>query len=72
MIRNDTHRYLITYDIPDDKRRTRISKLLKSYGERMQFSVFLIDLHRTALVELTEGIKELIEHWAVSRILNSR
>lgn len=33
--------YLIAYDISDNKRRTRIAKLLEKYGyERIQFSVF--------------------------------
>ena len=31
---------VITYDIADDKRRTKIHKVLKSYGQWMQFSVF--------------------------------
>lgn len=60
-MRSDTHRYLITYDIPDDKRRTRISKTLSSYGERMQFSVFLVDLDAATLVSLTDEIESLIE-----------
>jgi CRISPR-associated protein Cas2 len=31
---------LITYDIPDNKRRLKLSKLLEGYGRRVQFSVF--------------------------------
>jgi hypothetical protein len=30
---------VISYDIPEDKRRTRIHKILKSYGQWMQYSV---------------------------------
>lgn len=66
MNRSDTHRYLITYDIPDDKRRTRISKLLRSYGERMQYSVFLVDLHKSSLVRLTSDVEDLMDHQADS------
>jgi len=32
--------YLISYDIPDDKRRLKIMHLLEGYGERVQYSVF--------------------------------
>lgn len=32
--------YLVSYDIPDDKRRTRVSKLLEAHGLRVQYSVF--------------------------------
>ncbi len=34
--------YLISYDIPDDKRRLKIMHLLEGYGERVQYSVFEI------------------------------
>lgn len=36
-------RYLIAYDIPDDKRRTRLAKLLERYGDRVQYSVFVVE-----------------------------
>ena len=32
--------YAVVYDITDDKERTRIARLLKSYGFRVQKSVF--------------------------------
>lgn len=32
--------YVICYDIPDDKRRKKISDLLEVYGSRVQYSVF--------------------------------
>jgi CRISPR-associated protein Cas2 len=31
---------IVTYDIHDDKTRTKFSKLLKKYGRRLQYSVF--------------------------------
>ncbi len=33
---------IITYDIVDDKLRTRFSNFLQKYGERVQYSVFRI------------------------------
>ncbi|NBO32543.1 MAG: CRISPR-associated endonuclease Cas2 [Cyanobacteria bacterium WB6_1B_304] len=32
--------YVITYDIPSDKRRKKVSDLLEGYGRRVQYSVF--------------------------------
>ena len=32
--------YVISYDIPDDKRRKKIADLLEGYGQRVQYSVF--------------------------------
>lgn len=34
---------IISYDISDDKKRTRFSKYLSKYGHRIQYSVFEID-----------------------------
>lgn len=37
-------RYLIAYDISDERRLRRICKVMEEYGERLQYSVFLCDL----------------------------
>lgn len=34
---------IISYDISDDKKRTRFSKYLEKYGHRIQYSVFEIE-----------------------------
>ncbi|MGB3512406.1 MAG: CRISPR-associated endonuclease Cas2 [Microcoleaceae cyanobacterium] len=31
---------IVVYDIPDDKRRTKLSNFLEDYGRRVEFSVF--------------------------------
>lgn len=31
---------IVTYDISNDKKRTKFSKFLEQYGDRIQFSVF--------------------------------
>jgi len=36
--------YVISYDIPNDRRRTKIAKLLEGFGQRVQYSVFECDL----------------------------
>jgi len=37
-------KYVVTYDISNDKRRTKLSDLLEGYGVRVNYSVFEIEL----------------------------
>jgi CRISPR-associated protein Cas2 len=52
---------VITYDISEDKRRTKIHKILKSYGQWMQFSVFECDLTETQYARLRLRLSKLIK-----------
>jgi CRISPR-associated protein Cas2 len=52
---------VITYDISEDKRRTKINKVLKSYGQWMQFSVFECDLTETQYARLRSRLSKLIK-----------
>lgn len=56
----DPHRFLIAYDIPNDKRRARLSKKLLSYGDRVQFSVFVADCRQAKIVRLRQMIAATI------------
>ncbi|KGY10360.1 CRISPR-associated endonuclease Cas2 [Vibrio sinaloensis] len=54
--------YLVCFDIENDKKRRRLSKLLLSYGERVQYSVFEITLKSDAsLKTLTKQCKRHVE-----------
>ncbi len=53
-------RYVISYDVANDKRRTKIFELLLGYGDRVQFSVFLADLTRRELIVLRTKMRELL------------
>jgi len=48
---------LVSYDIPDNKRRTKLAKILEDYGERVQYSVFECDLTGKQLVKLLKELK---------------
>ncbi len=37
--------YLVTYDIPDDPRRAKVAKILEDFGDRVQYSVFEMELN---------------------------
>ncbi|HET92277.1 MAG TPA: CRISPR-associated endonuclease Cas2 [Chloroflexi bacterium] len=32
--------YVVAYDIPDDRRRSRVARVLEGHGERVQYSLF--------------------------------
>lgn len=60
-MRNDTHRYLVAYDIPDDRRRTRVAKCLSSYGDRLQYSVFVVDAGKAKFIRMKDAIETLLD-----------
>jgi CRISPR-associated protein Cas2 len=51
-------RYVIAYDIEEDRVRTRVAALLASYGSRVQKSVFECDLEAETLERLTQRLLE--------------
>ncbi len=55
-------RYLIAYDIADDKRRNEVFTTLMGSGDHVQFSVFLCDLNRRELAEVKGQLTETINH----------
>ncbi|MFZ4394836.1 MAG: CRISPR-associated endonuclease Cas1 [Kiritimatiellia bacterium] len=50
--------YLVSYDVADDKRRTRVFKLLRDTGDRVQYSVFCCQLNPRELHALKEAVRE--------------
>ena len=54
--------FLITYDIADDKRRTRVFNTLHDHGDHAQFSVFFCQLTSTERIALESRITECIDH----------
>ena len=53
--------YVISYDIPDDRRRSQLAKVLKGFGTRVQYSVFEAHLNRRQYEELKRAVERLIE-----------
>lgn len=53
-------RYVVSYDVADDRRRTKLFELLLGYGDHVQFSVFLADLTAQELVTLRGRMLELM------------
>ena len=54
-------RWLVAYDVPDDRRRTKIANLLEDYGDRVQYSVFEIFASSEELQRMIVRMKGVIE-----------
>lgn len=54
-------RYVVAYDIRNNKRRTKLFKLFESYGAWKQYSVFELELDEVRHVKLIHEIKNIID-----------
>jgi CRISPR-associated protein Cas2 len=53
--------YVVAYDIPDDKRRTRVHKLLKGFGQWTEFSLFECFLTRKELLQMRSRLDKHLD-----------
>ena len=51
---------LTSYDIPSDRRRAKVAKILLDYGERVQYSVFECNLTLKQLQRLLTELQEVV------------
>lgn len=54
-------RVLIAYDVSNDARRDRVAVTLQGYGERVQYSVFVVDGRPADFVRLQVVLSGLID-----------
>jgi len=54
-------RLAITYDISDNRTRTRVFKILERYGAWKQYSVFELEIRDIQRLEMENEIKAVIE-----------
>ncbi len=52
--------YLVTYDISDDRRRDQVFRILRGFGDHLQFSVFRCETSETELIRLRGRLLEAI------------
>lgn len=52
---------IVAYDIPVDKRRARIAALLQSWGNRIQYSVFVCTVGDDQVSILHDEVNRLID-----------
>lgn len=59
-------RWLVAYDIRDDVRLRRVHDIVRSHGDRLQYSVFLCDLTPIEKLNLKSGLRGVINQHADS------
>ncbi|MGQ9546583.1 MAG: CRISPR-associated endonuclease Cas2 [Dehalococcoidia bacterium] len=52
---------VVCYDIPDDRRRNRVGKILEGFGTRVQRSVFECDLQQKHILKLKEKLTKVVK-----------
>ena len=55
------HFVVVAYDIPDDRRRTRLHDLLLEYGTPVQYSLFECLLEEKELEQMKKRVRRLIK-----------
>lgn len=53
-------RYLVTYDIADDRRRDAVFKICRQQGDHTQYSVFVAELDGRELIAFQAELDDLI------------
>jgi CRISPR-associated protein Cas2 len=55
-------RLIVTYDICNPKRLRKVHKVMKGFGEALQYSVFCCDLTATSRVRCESALRQVINH----------
>lgn len=53
-------RYLISYDISNDRIRSKVRTTLTKYGHRIQYSCYLCEVNTKEKIKIADKIDELI------------
>ncbi|QQE74751.1 CRISPR-associated endonuclease Cas2 [Brevibacillus composti] len=53
---------LVSYDIGDPKRWRKVFKLMKGYGDHVQYSVFICQLTGVQEAELKAKLEDIVHH----------
>lgn len=57
----DRRRYIVAYDIRQPGRLRRVHDIVRSFGEAVQYSVFVCDLTRSELVALRARLHAVVK-----------
>ncbi len=58
---SDSWHVVVSYDIKNDRRRNKVCKTLKDYGEHIQYSVFECLLRPGELEAMTKRVTALVD-----------
>lgn len=54
-------RCIVCYDIPSDQTRYQLARWLDGFGDRLQYSVFEVELDHELLDEMWAGVLRLVD-----------
>lgn len=57
----NSKRYLLIYDIASNRRRTKLAKILESYGARVQYSAFEFTLNSVKYKEMISQASKMAD-----------
>ena len=57
---DEKHFLVVVYDLSNDRRRTKLHKLLKNFGSPVQYSVFECLLTNEEICEMKRRVKKII------------
>ena len=52
--------YIVSYDIPDDKKRAKVAKTMLDFGTRVQYSVFECIMEEKLLEKMTAKLTKMV------------
>lgn len=52
---------LVSYDMAEDRRRNRVAKTLRDYGDRIQYSVFCCQVNPRELHRLKQLLQDVVK-----------
>jgi len=55
-------RFLVAYDICDDKRLRRVFKAMNGFGDNIQYSVFLCELNPRERVQMEAKLRTIVHN----------
>ena len=58
---SDLNCYVVSYDIREQKRLSRVHRAMLGFGEPVHYSVFICHLTELGRVELVSGLSDLID-----------
>jgi CRISPR-associated protein Cas2 len=53
--------YIVTYDVRDDRRLRRVFRLMRGYGDHVQYSVFRCELSDKERAELMSKLADVLK-----------
>jgi len=53
--------WVVCYDIPDNRRRHKVMKIMEGAGRRVQYSVFECEIDEARLIRLQRDLRRVID-----------